>query len=93
MEDRLSKTYSWCDNGGANRQNVYLWPCQVGNQNQIWRKDLVGGSTFRLVKSNATGFAIDGGSNATSGQNVQLFNSSFSSQNIQWILNSLIFNE
>ena len=71
---------------GANRQNVYLWQCGDNNQNQHWQKVSVGGGAFKLVKRNASGFALNGGSNGENAQNVSLWNSGSTSQNLHWII-------
>lgn len=75
--------------GGDNRQNVFLSICSVGNLNQSWIKQAVGDGGFRLVKRSATGFVLDGGSNGSIGQNVQIFDANNPSQNLQWFITSL----
>ena len=72
--------------GGANRQDIYLWECRDNNRNQHWQKVSTDSGFFKLVKRNASGFAINGGSNGSNGQNVNLYDSSSSSQNLQWII-------
>ena len=56
------------------------------NFNQHWRKEDAGGGAFKITKKSASGFAIDGGSNGGNGQNVALYDSSNSSQNLQWFI-------
>jgi len=85
--------------GAENGQNVYIWAENDNNvnqqwieidrgngynQNQHWQKVSVGGNAFQLVKRNAPGFALDGGSNGQNGQNIQLWRSGSSSQNLHW---------
>ena len=53
---------------------------------EIWQKVDAGGGAYKLIKRNATGFALDGGSNGSNGQNVNLYDSSNSSQNLQWFI-------
>jgi len=75
-------------NGGARNQNVHLWQTNSSNFNQHWRKVSSGGGSFRLVKRNATGFALHGGGNGgRNGQNVNLWNSTSTSRNLQWFVN------
>ena len=69
---------------GANRQNVYLWLCNDNNQNQHWQKTSTDSGFFKLIKRNASGFAINGGSNGSNGQNVDLYDASNPSHNLQW---------
>ena len=72
------------NNGGADRQDVYLWACADNNQNQHWQKVSTDSGFFQLVKRNASGFALNGGSGGVNGQNVNLFDSSNTSTNLQW---------
>lgn len=70
--------------GGTNNQDVYLWQCSNNNQNQHWQKSSTDSGFFKLIKRNASGFAINGGSNGDNGQNVNLYDSSNRSHNLQW---------
>jgi len=71
---------------GARNQNVYLWETNANNHNQQWRKEPVGDGAFKLIKRGVS-FAIHGGGNGGSnGQNVDLWNSGSSSQNLQWFV-------
>jgi len=49
------------------------------------REDSQNASIVHIIKRNATGFAINGGSGGKNGQNVNLYNSSSTSQNLQWV--------
>ena len=70
--------------GGVNQQDLYLWECQDGNRNQHWLKSNTDSGFVQLIKRNAQGFAINGGSRGENRQNVNLYHSSSSSQNLQW---------
>jgi len=70
--------------GGANEQDVYLWECDDSNFNQHWLKVDVGDGAYKLIKRNATGFALHGGSSGANRQNVDLHDASSDSQNLQW---------
>ena len=60
-------------NGGAKNQNLVLMSCDHQNQNQHFKKISLGGTKFQLVKRNASGFAVDGGTGGVNGQNVKLW--------------------
>ncbi|WP_299211862.1 RICIN domain-containing protein [uncultured Aquimarina sp.] len=81
------------NHGGATRQNVYLWTCNENNQNQQWQKVNVGGGAFKLIKRNASGFALDGGSGGSDSQNIALWDSSSNSQNLHWIITPIESNK
>ncbi len=49
------------------------------------KEDSQNASVVHIIKRNAKGFAINGGSGGKNGQNVNLFNSSSTSQNLQWV--------
>ena len=57
-------------NEGAKNQKVYIWQTSATNQNQQWQKQAVGDGGFKLIKRNATGFAINGGSGGAEGRNI-----------------------
>jgi len=71
-------------NGGARGNPVIIFPCDFDNQNQHWQKTSTDSGFFKLIKRNASGFAINGGSNGSNGQNVDLYDASNPSHNLQW---------
>lgn len=70
--------------GGANRQNVYLWPYGSGNnQNQHW-EEISRGGDYYSYKKRGTNFCLDGNGGGANGQSVYLWTCSDSNQNQQW---------
>ena len=76
-------------NGGADRQDVFLWACNATNRNQHWQKVPVGGGAFKLIKRNASEFALNGGNGGANTQNINLHASSATSQNLHWIISPI----
>ena len=52
---------------------MYLWETNATNQNQQWEKEAVGDGGYKLIKRNATGFAINGGSGGVEGRDINLW--------------------
>ena len=72
--------------GGANGQDVTLNSCVDKDFNQHWLKVDVGEGAFKLIKRNASDFAVDGGNGGANGQNVSLYDASDDSQDMHWIV-------
>lgn len=78
--------------GGAPRQDVYLWECDEGNNNQVWRLHRYdSGAKYRLVKvSDSLQWGMDGNSvPSTDGKNVHLWHEDDTNLNQYWVINEL----
>ena len=75
--------------GGANGQNVLLGSCNDNDQNQHWQKVDVGENSFKLIKRNASSYAVDGGEGGAISQNIDLDDASNTSQNLHWTITLL----
>ncbi len=70
-------------NGGANRQNVYLWSQNSSNVNQQW-VEISRGNGYYSYQKQGTNYCIDGNNGGSNGQNVYLWTCSSSNQNQHW---------
>ena len=72
-------------NGGAIRQNVYVWSTDADDYNQQWEKVSAGDGSYTLRKRNAILYGIHGGK-AENLFNVNM-HSNFSHPNLHWYVN------
>lgn len=70
--------------GGANRQNVYLWSYNSGNQNQHW-EEINRGGDYYSYKKRGTNYCLDGNNGGANGQSVYLWTCSDGNQNQHWL--------
>jgi len=71
------------NNGGAPRQNVYLWTANAGDVNQQWIETDRGNGLYSYRK-NGTNFCIDGDNGGANRQNVYLWSCDTTNQNQLW---------
>jgi len=71
------------DDGGANRQNVYLWSYGATNKNQQWEEVSRGGDYYSYQKRD-TNYCLDGGNGGENRQTVYLYKCSSDNQNQHW---------
>ncbi len=71
------------NNGGANRQNVYLYVSNASNENQQWNEIDRGNGYYSYQKTN-TDYCLDGDNGGANGQNVYLWSCSENNHNQHW---------
>ena len=70
--------------GGANSQKVVIAECDLENKNQQWEKEVLTSGNIRLKKRDVD-FVMNSGSGAVLGQEINLWKSSATSGNLEWV--------